>query len=817
MKRDSWDDADDGDESRDARRRRRRRRRHGRPLSDEERAWRHAKQRAQARIGFYTHLLTYAVVCTFLLASTRGRAGLGVAFFWGIGIAFHFVSAVVGPDLRRRMIEREVERQVQRKVATGVSRERHALSDQHARSLEDLSAQVAHEIRNPITAAKSLVQQMGEDPTSGENVGYAKVALEELDRVERSVAHLLRYAREEDMRLADVSIGSVVDSALETLRERIDAQRVRLVRENGRDGVVRADAEKLRRVVINLVSNALDALAEALRRPSDPRGARGRESRGHRGLAARARQRSRHRRARARADLEPVLQLEGIRHGPRARDREEGGRGARRHDRGKFAAGRGRRVHDFAPEAARGRPLVRPRILVVEDERAIQIALAGLLGRAGYDVAIAGGGDDAIAMLEASPYDLVLTDLALGGELTGMDVLGKAKALRPESAVVMITAHGSERIAVAAMKAGAEDYVPKPFDNDQIRLVVQRALERTRLARENRLLLERVEREFGFENLIGSGAAMRRVFEAIQKVAETDLTVLVRGESGTGKELVAQALHQRSPRRDRPFVAVNCAAISAQLVESELFGHEKGAFTGADARRQGRFESASGGTIFLDEIGDMAPETQAKVLRVLQERSFERVGGTAPIEVDVRVVAATHRNLEQEVGARELPRRSLLPAARRRAVAAAAARAPRGRSRARAALPRAGLRAARARGAAPGRSRSRRARTPRLARQRARAAQRDRAGRRARERTRDRRRRSAPRRCARKRGAGRARRGQCGAPVLGGEAPRSGALRARVPARCAARVRRKHLARRRAGRHGATEPAAEDPRARTAR
>jgi DNA-binding NtrC family response regulator len=292
---------------------------------------------------------------------------------------------------------------------------------------------------------------------------------------------------------------------------------------------------------------------------------------------------------------------------------------------------------------------LKPRILVVEDERAIQIALAGLLGRAGYDVSIAASGADAIAMLESSGYDLVLTDLALGSGPSGMDVLGKAKALRPESAVVMITAHGSEKIAVEAMKAGAEDYVPKPFDNDQIRLVVSRALDRTRLARENRLLLDRVEREFGFENLIGAGAAMQRVFAAIQKVAETDLTVLVRGESGTGKELVAQALHQRSARRDRPFVAVNCAAISAQLVESELFGHEKGAFTGADARRLGRFEAASGGTIFLDEIGDMAPDTQAKVLRVLQERTLVRVGGSAPIEVDVRVVAATHRNLEQEV------------------------------------------------------------------------------------------------------------------------------------------------------------------------
>jgi DNA-binding NtrC family response regulator len=292
---------------------------------------------------------------------------------------------------------------------------------------------------------------------------------------------------------------------------------------------------------------------------------------------------------------------------------------------------------------------VKPRILVVEDERAIQLALSGLLRRQGYEVELAGSGEDAVSHLQEQPVDLVLTDLALGRGMSGMEVLRFAKKQRPETVVVMITAHGSEKIAVEAMKSGAEDYVPKPFDNDEIRLVVQRALERTRLERENRMLLEQVQRQFGFENVIGSGAPMQRVFETIQRVAETDLTVLVRGESGTGKELVAQALHNRSNRKNRPFVAVNCAAISRELVESELFGHEKGAFTGADARREGRFEAADGGTIFLDEIGDMEPETQAKILRVLQERSFERVGGNQPIQVDVRVVAATHRNLEEEV------------------------------------------------------------------------------------------------------------------------------------------------------------------------
>ncbi len=292
-----------------------------------------------------------------------------------------------------------------------------------------------------------------------------------------------------------------------------------------------------------------------------------------------------------------------------------------------------------------------PRILIVEDEAAIRLALSGLLKREGYIVEQAGDGALALRRLADERFDFVLTDLALGPGPSGMDVLAKAKELHPETPVVMITAHGNEKIAVEAMKHGADDYVPKPFDNDEIRLVVKRCIERTALARENRWLRDRVEREFGMGQLIGSGPAMRRVFETVRKVAATDLTVLIRGDSGTGKELVAEALHQHSARSEKAFVAVNCAAISRELVESELFGHEKGAFTGADARRAGRFESADGGTIFLDEIGDMAPETQAKVLRVLQERSFERVGGTRALQVDVRVVAATHRDLEAEVKA----------------------------------------------------------------------------------------------------------------------------------------------------------------------
>ena len=292
---------------------------------------------------------------------------------------------------------------------------------------------------------------------------------------------------------------------------------------------------------------------------------------------------------------------------------------------------------------------MKTRILVVDDEESILIALRGLLKRDGHDVIVASNGDQALERIGEEAFDLVLTDLSLGKGPSGMDVLAATREKRPETAIIMITAHGSEKVAVDAMKAGADDYVPKPFDNDEIRVVVARALEHRRLGRDNRLLREQLQREYGFDNLIGTGAKMRRVFETIQKVAPTDLTTLIRGESGTGKELVAQAIHNTSSRRDRPFVAVNCAAINRELVESELFGHEKGAFTGADASRVGRFAAATGGTIFLDEIGDMASETQAKVLRALQERTIEPVGGSHSVEVDVRVLAATHQDLEAGV------------------------------------------------------------------------------------------------------------------------------------------------------------------------
>ena len=290
------------------------------------------------------------------------------------------------------------------------------------------------------------------------------------------------------------------------------------------------------------------------------------------------------------------------------------------------------------------------RVLVVDDEKAMLLALKGLLGKEGYQVETAASGEEALRRIETGSFHVVITDLSMDGT-SGMQVLEHARTVDPDVAVIMITAHGSEKIAVQAMKLGAADYLPKPFDNDELRIVVHRVVETVLLRRDHRRLLEQVHEVFGFEHIVGRSAAMQRVFEVIEKIADADVTVLIRGESGTGKELVANALHYRSPRRSRAMVKMNCAALSRELVESELFGHERGAFTGASARREGKFEAADGGTLFLDEVGDMPLETQAKLLRAIQEKEFERVGGNAPIRVDVRLIAATNQDLEAAVRA----------------------------------------------------------------------------------------------------------------------------------------------------------------------
>src|SRR3954469_26074388 len=290
------------------------------------------------------------------------------------------------------------------------------------------------------------------------------------------------------------------------------------------------------------------------------------------------------------------------------------------------------------------------RILVVDDQELMRDSLAANLAREGHEVVATHDGTVAVTKLEGSArFDLLITDLKMP-KMTGIELLAEAKRLRPDMPVVLMTAFASVQTAVEAMKLGAYDYIQKPFDGDEIKHLVDRTLEHSRLIKENQALRTVVaEQQNTPRPLIGSGPAMAEVKRKIELVAKSSATVLIRGESGTGKEIVARAIHAASERRERPMLAVNCAALSENLLESELFGHEKGAFTGADRLRRGRFELADGGTLLLDEISEIAPGLQAKLLRVLQENAFERVGSSLTQQVDVRVIATSNRDLETAV------------------------------------------------------------------------------------------------------------------------------------------------------------------------
>ncbi|MFB3819164.1 MAG: sigma-54-dependent transcriptional regulator [Candidatus Methylomirabilales bacterium] len=292
----------------------------------------------------------------------------------------------------------------------------------------------------------------------------------------------------------------------------------------------------------------------------------------------------------------------------------------------------------------------RPRILVVDDEESVRWALTKALERAGYAVETAADGRAGLAAAADEGIALVLLDVRLP-EQDGLAVLRAIRRRRPELPVIMLTAHGSLPVAVEAMQEGAYDYLGKPFDTDEVLGLVGKALQAQARARAVGPPLAGDE-PVDLGGIVGAGPAMQQIFKAVARVAGTELTVLLRGESGTGKELIARAIHENSRRRARPFVPVNCAAIPRELLESELFGHERGAFTGAVSARRGRFEQAEGGTLFLDEIGDMDPALQTKLLRVLQERRVERVGGEGSLPVDVRIVAATNQDLEAAVARR---------------------------------------------------------------------------------------------------------------------------------------------------------------------
>jgi two-component system NtrC family response regulator len=287
-------------------------------------------------------------------------------------------------------------------------------------------------------------------------------------------------------------------------------------------------------------------------------------------------------------------------------------------------------------------------ILIVDDEKNYLTILSALLEDEGFEVLTAPGGSEALEVHKSSDLDLILTDMKMP-KMDGIELLENIKENDPDLPVIMMTAHGTVDKAVEAIQKGAFTYVLKPFDNERLIIYVKKAASMYQVVKENRRLRDAVESQYRFGNIIGKSKKMRDVFDTIQKVAPSGATVLIEGESGTGKELVARSIHFNSPRREKPFVAVNCSALAENLLESELFGHEKGAFTGAVATKKGRFELADGGTLFLDEIGELSPNLQVKLLRVLQEKVFERVGGVRTISVDIRILAATNKELQQEM------------------------------------------------------------------------------------------------------------------------------------------------------------------------
>jgi DNA-binding NtrC family response regulator len=285
-------------------------------------------------------------------------------------------------------------------------------------------------------------------------------------------------------------------------------------------------------------------------------------------------------------------------------------------------------------------------ILIVEDEQDMLLGLQKILSNQGHNVDIAGTGSAGLEKIQESDFDIVITDLKMP-DVDGIEVLRKVNEIHSDTMVIVITGYGTVESAVEAMKLGAYDYITKPFDAEHIRMVVQKALEQISLTNENRYLKQQVRKAKDYQNIIGNSRKMQDVFKIADKVAHTDATVLILGESGTGKELIARYIHYNSQRKNRVFVPVNCGALTESLLESELFGHEKGSFTGAISSKRGLIEIASGGTFFFDEIGDVSPVVQGKLLRVLQEREFMRVGGTSTIAADIRLLAATNKNLEK--------------------------------------------------------------------------------------------------------------------------------------------------------------------------
>ncbi len=559
-------------------------------------------------------------------------------------------------------------------------------------ALGQMAAGLAHEIRNPLASIQVLVdllkRGLGDRPDELELV---EEVLGEIEGLTRIVNGSLAFVRPHAATRAPVQLSELVDEALRHARARVPfTGKVEVHVPIGLRPSL--DALQLERTLVNLIVNAFESMRDAPSREPALRIEAALQER--RAPPLRGRHGSRRPGREPRAHLLSVLHHARAGHRRRPRRGAQDGREPRRLGRGARAPRRRCRLpRASAARGTRMRSVPGPetRLLVVEDNRALRVGMARALAERFDVVDVEDRGDAALARLRdtgVEPYDVIVTDLRMPGA-DGQAVLRAAQERSSRTAVILVTAFASIDAAVAAMKHGAFDFVEKPFPLDELDARVVKALGHARLVGEVTTLRASLSAGRSADQIVGRSAALAVAVELAQRVAPMRSTVLLTGETGTGKELVAGLIHQSSTRAAGPFVKVNCAALPETLLESELFGHEKGAFTSADRVRIGRFEQANGGTLFLDEVGDLSLATQAKLLRALQDQEFQRLGGTRALRTDARIVAATNRDLERAIAQRRLPRGSLLPAQRHHHPAAAAARAPRRHRVAGAALSRA--------------------------------------------------------------------------------------------------------------------------------
>ncbi len=554
-------------------------------------------------------------------------------------------------------------------------RERELQTEKRLAAIGEMAAGIAHEIRNPLASMAGSVQVLRQDlDLSAEQARLMDIVLRESRRLNEIIRSFLAYARPQRRNAQSVDLARAVREAAALLQHGTERGPAHVIAVEAADEpcFVDADEGEVRQVIWNLATNALKAMPAGGRlhvkvnRSRDQVRLSVRDEGvgiapssldhvfepfrsgfpGGTGLGLLDRPSHRHRsRRRDRHRIRPRRRHVRRSHAAGDRDSRAGVDGAQR-----VRAMAHRAVIPFEPrrDEETAAPAARPRVLIVDDEPSMRELLAIVLGREGYEVLAADCGGEALRLIRQQPIDLLISDIRMP-DMSGVDVLRAAKDADPEVPGIVMTAFASTDTAVEALRLGASDYLTKPFDVDELKIVVRNALERRHLRQENLELKRTLSATHRFANMIGRSDAMLAVFRLIETIAPTSSTVLISGESGTGKELVARAVHFHSLRRDRPFVALNCGAMPETLLESELFGHVRGAFTGAATTKKGLIELADKGTIFLDEIGEMSPAMQVKLLRVLQERRYRRVGGTEEIDADIRILAATNRDLAREV------------------------------------------------------------------------------------------------------------------------------------------------------------------------